>query len=229
MSKLAWRKNVVEVKQEVMVLSREIHELDFSNIPLRPTSKSEIQQLETALIIGTIYSPEVLELIRDPHERATWVDSLAVAAAALAREKAGYTVSQIAEELGRSENTIRAHLHGKTKAGKLVRNTYEKLARGELKLVVPFISTEMRPEELKELLALGEKVKLLEEKVKALEEENKRLKQDLENCIRPEEVRREIEEFEKKIRTLEEEKNQLMNELKQKEEVLAKIREVLGC
>jgi predicted transcriptional regulator len=43
--------------------------IDFSNIPLKPLGKSEIQKLEMALIIGTLYRPEVLELIRDPTER----------------------------------------------------------------------------------------------------------------------------------------------------------------
>ena len=71
-----------------------MEKLDLSNIPLRPTSKREVKLLETALIVGTLYRPDIMELIRDPLEKATWLDSLAVAAAALAREKAGYTVSR---------------------------------------------------------------------------------------------------------------------------------------
>jgi probable regulatory domain-containing protein len=67
----------------------------------------------------------------DPKDRITWIDSLAVAAGALAREKAGMSVSRIADELGRGEQTIRAHLTGKTEAGKLVRETYEMLLKGE--------------------------------------------------------------------------------------------------
>jgi probable regulatory domain-containing protein len=106
--------------------------IDFSNISLKLLGKSEIQRLGMALIIGTLYRPEVLELIRDPTERATWMDSLAIAAAASARYKAGMSVSQIAEELGRSEATIKNHLSEKTKAGKLVSETYEKLKRSEL-------------------------------------------------------------------------------------------------
>jgi hypothetical protein len=60
-------------------------EIDLSNVPLKPVGKKEISQLEMALIIGTLYRPEVLELIRDPVERSTWIDSLAVAAGSLAR------------------------------------------------------------------------------------------------------------------------------------------------
>jgi len=56
-------------------------------------------KLEAALLVGTLLSLEVIELLRDPDERLTWVDSLAVAAAALARERAHITVPQIAEEL----------------------------------------------------------------------------------------------------------------------------------
>ncbi len=203
--------------------------LELENIPLRPTSKSEIQQLETALIIGTIYSPEVLELIHDPRERATWVDSLAVAAAALAREKAGYTISQIAEELGRSETTIRSHLHGKTKAGKLVRNTYEKLARGELRLVVPFVHVEGKPIQLEDIKQFAERIKELEEKVKTLEEENRRLKEDLETCVKPEEVRKEIEKIENKLRELEQENENLRREVEAKGKILEEIKKLLGC
>lgn len=159
--------------------------IDLSRIPLRPTGKKEIQQLEMALIIATLYSPEVLELIKDPVERATWVDSLAVAAASLARYKAGYSISQIADEVGRSETMVRAHLHGKTKAGKLVLKTYEKLARGELKIVVPFIKVPgemaVRAEELeKTRKELEERIKELEEKRKELEERLGKVREKLE-------------------------------------------------
>ncbi len=214
---------------------RQIEEitLDLSNVPLKPTSKREIQQLETALIIATIYRPEVLELIRDPMERATWVDSLAVAAAALAREKAGYTISQIAEELGRSETTIRSHLHGKTKAGKLVRETYELLARGQLKLVVPFITGEaLKPEELRDIMQAREKLKELEEKVKSLEEENKRLRSQLAECVKPEELEKKLSELRSMIDELEKENEQLREKMKKLEEAnqaLEKIKEILGC
>ncbi|MEZ0393667.1 MAG: transcriptional regulator [Desulfurococcaceae archaeon] len=112
--------------------------IDFSGVPLSPIGKRDISQLEFALIVGTLFRPEVVELIRDPIERSTWMDSLAVAAAALARQKAGKSVSEIAEELGRSEATIRSHLGQRTKAGKLVAETFEKLRKGELRLVLPF-------------------------------------------------------------------------------------------
>ncbi len=100
-------------------------------ISLKPLGKDEIHKLETVLLLGTLFREDVLEKIRESSERLTWVDSLAVAAAALARSKAGKTIPQIADELGRSEQTIRNHLTQKTEAGKLVYETYERLARGE--------------------------------------------------------------------------------------------------
>ncbi len=197
-------------------------EIDLSNVPLRPTSKREIQELEMALIIGTLYRPEVIELIKDPMERATWVDSLAVAAAALARYKAGYSIREIAEELGRSETMIRAHLHGKTKAGKLVLETYEKLARGELKLVVPFKGVHLTVEEYEELKSakkrveeLEKKIKELEERVKVLDEENKRLKRQLENCLPPEKLEERIREVHEMIEELERENEELRKKLRE--------------
>jgi len=156
--------------------------VDLSKVSVSPVSKKDIQRLEMALIIGTLYSPEVLELIRDPIERATWVDSLAVAAASLARSKAGYSIGQIADEVGRSETSIRAHLTGKTKAGQLVLKTYEKLVRGELKVVVPFAARAIAvPEDIeKRIKELEEERKKLLDKVKQLEEELKSTKRELE-------------------------------------------------
>jgi len=168
----------------VMYLSEE-YTIDLSNIPLKPMSKRDIQRLEMGLIIATLYSPEVLELIKDPIERSTWVDSLAVAAAALAREKAGYTITQIAEEVGRSETTIRAHLSGKTKAGKLVRDTYEKLKSGQLKIVVPVIRVEEKmvatpvdiEKQIEEIKARYEsEINSLNERINSLEKENEELR-----------------------------------------------------
>ena len=197
-------------------------EIDLSHVPLRPTSKKEIQQLAMALIIGTLYRPEVIELIKDPMERATWVDSLAVAAHALAMYKAGYSIREIAEELGRSETMIRAHLHGKTKAGKLVLETYEKLARGELKLVVPFTGVHLTVEEYEELKGakaraeeLEKKLKELEERVKTLEEENRRLKRQLEECLPPEKVEERVREVQEMIQELEKENEELRKKLEE--------------
>ena len=145
-------------------------------VPVKPVSRREIKQLEAVLIIGTLFRPDVLQAALSKEEFLTWVDSLAVAAAALAMEKAGYTVSQIAEELGRTEATIRRHLRGETKAGKLVRETYEMLVRGELKMAVPIVS----PEAEEELKKLQEQVKQLEEEVKKLRTENTEIKEKLE-------------------------------------------------
>ncbi len=199
--------------------------IDLSKVPIRPIGKKEIQQLEMALIIATLYSPEVLELIRDPIERATWVDSLAVAAAALARQKAGYPISRIAEEVGRSETMIRAHLSGKTKAGKLVLQTYEKLKRGELKVVVPFIKVprEMaeRVEELeKELKNIRQHY---EEKVKELREQLEKTKKDYEEKIKRYEER--IKEYEDKIKGYEEKIRKYEEELGEKSKKISEYEE----
>lgn len=106
-------------------------------ISLSPIGREQIHKLEYALLVGTLFRSEVLEELRNPSERLTWVDSLAVAAAALARERAKMTVSQIAEDIGRTEATIRNHLTGKTKAGQLVRQTLEKFLREGVKIELP--------------------------------------------------------------------------------------------
>ncbi len=187
--------------------------IDLSHIPLRPTSKKEIQQLEMALIIATLYSPEVIELIKDPIERATWVDSLAVAAAALARYKAGYSIRQIADEVGRSETMIRAHLNGKTKAGKLVLQTYEKLKRGELKIVVPFLRV---PKTMVEA-----DLQAIREEKKKIEEELKRTKEELEN------LKKQYEDLKNKYDQLIHEKQELEERLNTFTEALKKIKEII--
>ncbi|BAN89811.1 predicted transcriptional regulator [Aeropyrum camini SY1 = JCM 12091] len=112
-------------------------EVDVTSIPVKPTSAKEVRELEIALIIGTLLRPDVIQEILHPREFTTWVDSLAVAAGALARDKAGYPIPKIAEELGRSETTIRNHLQGKTKAGQLVRETYDMIKTGKLKITMP--------------------------------------------------------------------------------------------
>ena len=143
-------------------------------VPVKPVSKREIKQLEAMLIIGTMFRPDVLQAALSKEEFLTWVDSLAVAAAALAMEKAGYSIRQIAEELGRTEATIRRHLRGETKAGKLVRETYEMLVRGELKLAVPIVS----PEAEEELKKLQEQVKQLEEELRKARDELEKLRRE---------------------------------------------------
>jgi len=79
-------------------------------------------------------------------ERLTWIDSLATAAGALAREKAGMTLREIAEELGKTEATIRKHLKGETKAGQIVLKTYEKFMKEGVKIEIPFPGTVETPE-----------------------------------------------------------------------------------
>ncbi|AEH06637.1 hypothetical protein [Methanothermococcus okinawensis] len=149
-------------------------------IPIVPTSKTEIDKLEHVLILGTLFRPEILELIKDPVEKVTWVDSLAIAAGALAREKSGYTVGEIADELGRTEQTIRKHLKGETKAGKLVIETYNMIKRGELNIeeVEKFLETMVRKEELEKKLS---SIKSLEEEINNLKKENELLNSKLEN------------------------------------------------
>ncbi|WP_456471897.1 transcriptional regulator [Methanocaldococcus sp.] len=158
-------------------------------VPLIPTSRTEIDKLEHTLILGTLFRPEILELIKDPVEKVTWVDSLAIAAGALAREKAGYTIREIAEELGRTEQTIRKHLKGETKAGKLVLETYEMLKRGELNIeeVEKFLETIARKDELEEKLkdikALEEEINKLKEDKKVLEEKLNKVKETLKKLL----------------------------------------------
>ncbi|MEM1731641.1 MAG: transcriptional regulator [Desulfurococcaceae archaeon] len=179
--------------------------IDLSNIPFKPLGKKEIQQLEMALIIGTLYRPEIIELIRDPIERSTWVDSLAVAAAALARSKAGLSIPQIAEELGRSEATIRGHLNQKTKAGKLVAETYEKLKKGELKLFFPFIKAPQ--------VSVDERLRALKIEISKLREINRDLEEKLKqmNAIN-ENLVKELSERDNRIKELESKVDELLKE-----------------
>ncbi len=123
----------------------------MSEVSLTPVGKEQIHRLESALLIGSILRPDVLEELRNPAERLTWVDSLAVAAAALAREKAKMTITQIAEELGRTEATIRNHIQGKTKAGQIVKETYEKFLREGVKIELPEAVAERSREDIKKI------------------------------------------------------------------------------
>lgn len=117
----------------------------------QPIGREEIHRLEAALLIGSLFRPEVMEEVRNSSERLTWVDSLAVAAGALARSKAGMSTSEIAEELGRTEQTIREHLKGETKAGKIVLETYELFKEGKLDLESMFVDTGKVKEKLEKV------------------------------------------------------------------------------
>jgi probable regulatory domain-containing protein len=154
---------------------------EMSEVPLSPVGREEIHRLEAALLIASLFSKEAIEELRNPEGRLTWVDSLAVAAAALARERAKMPVSQIAEELGRTEATIRSHLSGRTKAGKLVRETYERFVREGVKIEVPEIfrsvqQTLAEDQRVKELEELRARVKELEEKVDVLSSDVEKLR-----------------------------------------------------
>lgn len=195
--------------------------IDFSKISLKPLGKSEITQLEIALIVGTLYRPEILELIRDPVERSTWMDSLAVAAAAFARHKAGIPVSQIAEELGRSEASIRNHLSEKTKAGKLIAETYEKIRRGELKLVVPFIKAPIAGED--------EEKKILQSVLEKLRAENNSLKRELEETkALLQKKLGELEELRKQLGELKGLNEELSTKLNKAYSALKQIKEIVS-
>lgn len=162
-------------------------------IPLTPMGRDEIHKLEIALLLGTLLNPEVIELMRNPEERLTWVDSLAVAAAALARERARMSVPQIAEELGRSEATIRNHLTKKTKAGQLVWQTYERFLKEGVKIDVENLmglgATEVsrlrsENEELRKKLKEAEsKMKELSEQVEQLSRKMKNVKELLKKLV----------------------------------------------
>ncbi|GAB6945108.1 hypothetical protein [Vulcanisaeta sp. JCM 14467] len=109
----------------------------MSEIPLKPMGKEDIRKLESALLVMSLFSQETLETLKNPHERLTWVDSLYTAAAAFARDKAGMPISQIADEIGVTEATIRKHLRGETKAGQLVLKAYERLSKEGFKIELP--------------------------------------------------------------------------------------------
>ncbi len=131
-------------------------------VPLRPVSREDIRRLETALLIASLFTPEVMELLKSG-ERLTWIDSLATAAGALAREKAGMTIKEIAEELGKTEATIRKHLKGETKAGQIILKTYEKFLKEGVKIEIPFPGTVESPEVEKLRKEIEELKKRIEE------------------------------------------------------------------
>jgi len=124
---------------------------------------------------------------------------LAVAAAALAREKAKMTVSQIADELGRSEATIRNHLGGKTKAGQIVRETYERFLREGVKLELPSIF-ELKQPSLEEAIRSGEVVR--REEVEKLREKYEVEINDLKNQLS--EAKKSLDELRSKAEKIKE-------------------------
>ncbi|MEM1977235.1 MAG: transcriptional regulator [Nitrososphaerota archaeon] len=165
-------------------------------IPLMPIGREQIHKLESALLIASIFSPRVLEELENPRERLTWIDSLAVAAAALAREKAKMSIPQIAEELGRTEATIRNHLQGKTKAGQIVRETYESFLREGVRIQLP---TELFREKY---ARLGEGAET--EKISQLQSELESLKARIsEYESKLSEYQSRISEYESKLRSYE--------------------------
>ena len=151
----------------------------MEEIPLKPLSRSDIHKLETALMISTLLRKDVINKIRESSERITWIDSLAVAAAALARSKAGMTVAAIADDIGRTEATIRRHLSGKSEAGKLVLETYNRFIKEGVKIELPEF--------------LSDKCKHLEEQLKA----EKELREQLENKLK--DVKRKLEDLIKSL------------------------------
>lgn len=84
-------------------------------VPLKPLGREDIQKLEAVLLLGTVSRKDVIEKMRsaDPKDRITWIDSLAVAAGALAREKAGMSTPRIADELGRGRADRKGPLNRK--------------------------------------------------------------------------------------------------------------------
>lgn len=151
----------------------------MSEVPLKPMGKEEVRKLELALILGTIMRPDVIQKIRDAEDKVTWLDSLVVAAGALARERAGYPIERIAEELGRSESTIRNHLAGKTEAGKIVRETYEMLVKSGGKLELPILSQVGI-----DIEGLRKRVEKLEKEVSELRSKLEKVRTSLESLLR---------------------------------------------
>ncbi len=145
-------------------------------IPLKPVTREDIRRLETALLVASLFTPEVMELLKSG-ERLTWIDSLATAAGALAREKAGMSIKQIAEELGKTEATIRKHLKGETKAGQIILKTYERFLKEGVKIEIPFPGTIEAPEVDK----LRKEIEELKKQVEQCREELNKFKEKIEN------------------------------------------------
>ncbi|MEM3807848.1 MAG: transcriptional regulator [Nitrososphaerota archaeon] len=175
-------------------------------ISLTPIGREQIHKLESALLIASIFSPSVLSELQNPTERLTWIDSLAVAAAAVAREKAKMSVSQIAEELGRTEATIRNHLQGKTRAGQIVRETYSRFLKEGVKIP---ISPELF--KIKQSYLMEEKTMEIESLKLEIESLKKQIQ---ENQIKIKEYEELINRLRTNIERLVETINQCLTELK---------------
>jgi probable regulatory domain-containing protein len=154
-------------------------------VPLKPLGREDIQKLEAVLLLGTVSRRDVVEKMRsaNPKDRITWIDSLAVAAGALAREKAGLSTSKIADELGRGEQTVRAHLTGKTEAGKLVRETYEMLLKGE-KVLTFMVREAEAPSSREEIERLKAEIEKEKREKAELQEKVSKMQNKLENAVK---------------------------------------------
>lgn len=148
----------------------------MSSIPLNPIGREEIHRLETALLLGTLFREDVLDILRDPEERITWVDSLAVAAASIAREAAKMSVGEIADDIGRSEAAVRQHLQGKSKAGRLVRETYERFVKDGPNINLPVTTTNIMEEVRREVSKYEDVINRLKKDLDELQELLNRLK-----------------------------------------------------
>ena len=74
--------------------------------------------------------------------------------------------SKIAEELGRTEATIRNHISGKSKAGELVLKTYESFLREGVKIEIPTEAEEKVEKAKKALVEAAEKLVEVAENLK---------------------------------------------------------------
>lgn len=132
------------------------------SVPLKPVGKEEIRRLELALLFTAFSSDEFRRLLIEERQHLTWIDSLFIAAAALARERAGVPTSKMAEELGVTEDTIRRHLRGETKAGQIVKEAYERLAKEGFKLAIQPTEGDLKARVEKARALLEEAIKLLQ-------------------------------------------------------------------
>ncbi len=149
---------------------------DESSIPLRPIGREEIHRLEVALLLGTLFREDVLDMLRSMEGRLTWVNSLAFAAAAVAREAAKMSVREIADDIGIAEASIRQHLQGKSKAGKLVRETYERFVKEGASINLPFANITIKDDVKEREQVIKEKISLI---INKYEDSIKRIDEDL--------------------------------------------------